>query len=747
MDHKETIQRLRTKWIRQSVGSFVLVLTGITLLCLLLINIWLPDDMHIVLVTVGIVFILATGLFYYRRQRRHITPINTARFINRNYEYLEESTELLLANETQLSLLEKLQRRRIAGRFQTIHSELRTPNVLKRSMAIFMLCLLMSVVLWFVILNNKLEHSNADASIGTEQSTREGDQTSWNKLPSIKRAMLTIRPPAYTRIKEHKTDDLHIKAPIGSMLFWEIEFTESIKSANLQLHNGNNIALVQRSKSNTYLASLELKAQGFYQLIFTSENDSIKQSDYYKMELINDTDPEIMVKDMPLFLRLDHDSLEMIKLSALISDDYGIRHARIIATVSKGSGESVKFREQKLNFDQSFANERSIQVTRDLSFKALGMEPGDELYFFLEAFDNRAPNPNRGRTEMYFIALKDTAEYVTIADGGLGVDLMPDYFRSQRQIIIDTEKLIADKHKISREEFKQRSNALGYDQKMLRLKYGQYLGEEAESGIAIDDAAEAQEETHDEAEETPDEHHHEHEEHSEQTDPDQENNEDELLAAYIHAHDTEEEFTYHAESIKQKLRKALAIMWDSELHLRLFDPNSALPYEYDALDLIKEIRMHARIYVQRIGFEPPPLKPHEKRLSGDLDEIQNLNTLSASEREEIFPYLKTTLLILEDLGNDHFKVTSEQQIILQKAGQELASEALKTPGKYLKTLMYLKQLSDNSIERNEVPEALKTIKNACLEIIPDNQPEPFMQHQNMDTLLRTYLKFLEENSN
>ena len=63
-------------------------------------------------------------------------------------------------------------------------------------------------------------------------------------------------------------------------------------------------------------------------------------------------------------------------------------------------------------------------------------------------------------------------------------------------------------------------------------------------------------------------------------------------------------------------------MWDAELHLRMGEPQKALPYEYQALKLIKEVQQASRVYVERVGFEPPEIKVAEKRLSGELDEIQ-----------------------------------------------------------------------------------------------------------------------------
>ena len=76
-----------------------------------------------------------------------------------------------------------------------------------------------------------------------------------------------------------------------------------------------------------------------------------------------------------------------------------------------------------------------------------------------------------------------------VAAEGTGVEdlvqkAMPAYFRSQRQIIIDAEALLKEKPKLAQEKFVQRSDNIGVDQRLLRLRYGQFLGEESE-GAAV----------------------------------------------------------------------------------------------------------------------------------------------------------------------------------------------------------------------------------------------------------------------
>ncbi len=183
-----------------------------------------------------------------------------------------------------------------------------------------------------------------------------------------------------------------------------------------------------------------------------------------------------------------------VTVEVLAGDDYGVGEAHLVATVAKGTGEAVKFREQTFPFDADTPapgdTPHGRRFTRTLDFSALGMEPGDELYFFVEAHDNRQPTPNRARSETRFLVLRGPEEHAATAGRGVsGINLVPAYFRSERQIIIDTEKLLADRPTLPDADFRQRANDLGVDQQILRLRYGQFLGEELE-GSAVNDHTE-----------------------------------------------------------------------------------------------------------------------------------------------------------------------------------------------------------------------------------------------------------------
>ena len=73
----------------------------------------------------------------------------------------------------------------------------------------------------------------------------------------------------------------------------------------------------------------------------------------------------------------------------------------------------------------------------------LGMEPGDELYFFVRASDNAEPpaplcsrRPTPCACPVWWRSDDETS--------ALPILVKPENLRSQRQIIIDTEQLVAD---------------------------------------------------------------------------------------------------------------------------------------------------------------------------------------------------------------------------------------------------------------------------------------------------------------
>jgi hypothetical protein len=318
-------------------------------------------------------------------------------------------------------------------------------------------------------------------------------------------------------------------------------------------------------KNGTYTGNSKLTSSGFYSFEFYDMQGNSYSSDLYQIDVLRDTGPKIEVKKIEQFTSFEYFDEKVLNFQTVVTDDYGIDNAYIIATVSKGSGESVKFREEKLQFTNSVKRgDKMSELDMKIDLDAMNMGPGDELYFYIESSDLKKPKPNISRSETLFAVIKDTTSYEFGIEGTLGVDQMPDYFRSQRQLIIDTEKLISERNSRTQKEFNFISNELGFDQKALRLKYAEFMGEETDSGLDIDAETDplAEDESNDDENEDPlAEFTHDHDNDNEHNLVDTNTQDDKEksknpLQEFTHDHGDPEMTTLFEESLKSKLRKA-----------------------------------------------------------------------------------------------------------------------------------------------------------------------------------------------
>jgi len=640
---------------------------------------------------------------------------------------LENSSSLLLTPEEELTLLAQIQQSKIAKTLKSHEKSIRIKNRLGLGALMTLCCLGLLVVGHYtgILENIKIENPQITEKEAIMVTALDTAMVAVFP-PKINKQSITIQYPAYTKKKRLVTSDMNIKALEGSTVKWAIGYDQKVKESLLQFGT-DEVAMQKRNDSYFSLTSPE--SSSFYNLKFSDTLGNRYISDLYALEVYKDEAPSITIAGLQQFTSFNFDGPQLLEFTANLKDDFGIADVAIIATVSKGAGESVKFREERLSFDTFFEKASKSSVLRKkLDLRTLKMEPGDELYFYVEATDVKTPKPNITRTETFFSVIKDTVTDGFAVEGTMGADLMPDYFRSQRQLIIDTEKLIANEATLEKKAYNFKSNELGFDQKALRIKYGAFMGDETEGPVTSttssietmdsEDPLASYSHRHDSdnehnlvAEEEHD-HGHDHEESDAQ--------EEDPLEAYVHNHEDPEASTLFAQSLKSKLKQAMAEMWDAELYLRLFEPEKSLPYQYKALKLIQEIKNSARIYVHRIGFDPPPIKEN-KRLSGETDEIKSFSKKEDIEKEVPYVFMNKAIERLEILRTKKISIQGTDREIFKKAGEELGALAIKEPSKHLKTLQGLKVLSE---ARASNEKDLKLVQKGLSQALPNRSAEP-----------------------
>ena len=592
---------------------------------------------------------------------------------------------LPLLDKPQLNIAEQLQLERLGERVRDI----RVPGVLFARAGQYGIGLLVALTVY--IGYPMLRH---DAVATPKERNLQPISKPENKPtvpPTFQSAAVRIQPPAYTRLPTTKSSDLNVVALVGSRLTWQIRFSD-VRNLSVRLVNGRGQELPFRESGSVFIHQDRLLNSGLYAIKAywhppTKRDSVVYQSDFYRLEATPDLAPKIEPRSKELYRFHYMNDPKILTVAAKISDDFSVANAFIVATVARGSGENVKFREVKMPLGPT--NFREAKLSKTLDLNALSFAPGDELYYYWAAFDNRQPEPNFTKSDTYFVVYKDTTQLEEGELATMAVNIMPEYFRSQRQIIIDTEKLIAKRKKMAAQSFKSTSNEIGFDQKVLRLRYGQFLGEEFETsaggghieptndngdplaGFVHDhDKGEGDEHEAGHKEEAhPEAHDHAHEQGSQS---DKQDPVAALMEQYVHAHDNAETNTFHEQSTRSLLKMALEQMWQSELHLRLYEPEKALPFEQKALEYLKLSQQKARSYVKKTGFDPPPIKEKELRLTGEL---KNVSPIFSQQRTVGQPLIGP--LVADVLGYlDGPALTQRQRLVVQQLGNVLANRVL-----------------------------------------------------------------------
>jgi hypothetical protein len=547
----------------------------------------------------------------------------------------------------------------------------------------------------FAVLINRIHYQwSGRANGGIETKLPAVNNVPEVVLPQVAWVRITITPPVYTHLEERTQGKFTLEVEEGATVSWKLKTNISTKDVSLLFNEQENVPLKASNKNKTeWLAQKAITKPGFYQVVIDG-----KRSDLYQLQVIKDNPAVIQIKTPKQYTYIDAGEKPEVNISATITDDYGVSDAAIFATIAKGSGEAVKFKEQKLTFDQSFGGQhRKYDLQKTVNLPALGLEPGDELYFYIQATDN---HQQQSRTDVYIVSIQDTAQLLSM-DGILsGVNIKPEYFRSERQIILDSQSLLKEKDSIGQQKFNDRSNDLGTDQKLLRLRYGKFLGEESENEIG--DPREAQK-------------------NQPPAGPKDFGNGAKILDEYTDKHDNAEDAQFFDPTVKAQLKATLTEMWKAELQLRLYNPANALPFEYKALRLLKDLQQKSRSYVAKTAYNPSPLKM-DKRLTGDLSAItQPAFHSDLHAADDQFNALKKSVGVLEQLkvspvlnGGDYHT--------LQSVNQQISAKATQQPAIYLGAARAMRRILSGNKANTSGDVAV--IEQAIQKILPANEPLP-----------------------
>lgn len=665
---------------------------------------------------------------------RRLGPAAVARQLDRRYPELEDSTGLLLQEAEQLPFLGQLQQQRMGQQLAalTATGAPLLPVSFKNSLLLSGLLLVGSGLAWWLPARRPAPASPAAVAV---HFAPDAGRPAPAAAPRITKVALLVTPPAYTRRAAFVPTAATFQCPQGAQVRWVVHVSRTTGAAPVLEIGSQKLTLRPTpGQANQFETTQLLNAATLYRLRYAGQT-----SDDYAIDVRPDQLPTIRVQTPKAYtLIAARGTRPEVPVQATLRDDYGLTHAELVITVAQGQGEAVKFHEVRRDLSAALGGQPGEATVRSvLDLPKLGLTYGDELYFYLQARDSHGQS---ARSDAFLVQWQDTAVAASAIDVGMGVNTAPAYFRSERQIIIDTEKLIADKPRLTAAEFSNRANALGFDQQSLRLRYGKFLGEEAEKGLGVTagpptadepaaptaDAPTADEKPTAHPAEAGD-HDDDHDHHPEA--PAGRNASataatDALMDPYMHKHDDSETADFLEPAVKAKLHAVLDEMWAAELRLRTGQPAAARPYEYRALRLLKQVQQQTRAYVKKAGFTPQPFPEATLRLTGELKGAaaprRQATVPAPSAQPAVRAALRWLALAQATPGQP---ARPADATTLEQAGTALAQAALQKPGLYLPALRALRQLAtDARASRAPCATCLPPAQHALADLLPAPVP-------------------------
>lgn len=403
-----------------------------------------------------------------------------------------------------------------------------------------------------------------------------------------------VVPPPYSGLSvEEVAGDAPLRVLAGSQIEVSVRARGPIDGATLSF---NGEASRMRSLGEgAFAGAFKADISGAFELRILGDEKRAPAPFVRAVETYPDAVPEVRLTE-PLgdqLLRAVPGGPIHVRWTA--RDDLGLASATLKYIKSRGEGDAAKFTSGELGqASVEAATAREWHGASSLDLARLDVRPGDTLVFWVEARDRNPSPANTGRSASLAISIAGP-EGVKLNLSDLRPSEIGRFLLSQRQIIINTEKLHNERARLAPEEIKRRANAIAADQREFKNSFNDYIriegaGEHDEpraGGAAESIEAQVQESV------------------EERIEP--------------HDHGIAEPPAGSPSSVRDMIY-AIRAMWDAEEALSLSDTAKALVYEREALTRLKRAQLATR-YVPPIVAQSKPIDL-KRRYAGELAEIR-----------------------------------------------------------------------------------------------------------------------------
>jgi hypothetical protein len=285
--------------------------------------------------------------------------------------------------------------------------------------------------------------------------------------PALVNAKWVVVPPAYLKMETIRHEGFgYFRAPEGSSISLELEVEEHPERVEAFIRSDDeNVTLVSKVP-HFFEYSRKLEDEWTGQIRLTDADEPDRDPVEYEEFIfapIPDEPPLVEITEPAKDLQLPAD--EPLVIEVFASDDHGIADVRIHIS---HAGE----KEEETLFVEPVEKEKSLSYILDLSERALAV--GDVLTYMALAMDNKEPEGQLARSEIYFIEILPPEGNTTDEEGeGEGEQKeipVRDFINKTKKIIRMTyDALLEDELEKEKRALAIGSDALGLKHEMTKV--------------------------------------------------------------------------------------------------------------------------------------------------------------------------------------------------------------------------------------------------------------------------------------
>jgi len=269
--------------------------------------------------------------------------------------------------------------------------------------------------------------------------------------PEIKELNITILPPDYTKIKaiEHNPGLIKIKALEGSLINIKAITNKILKKSEIVFSNNKIIDMDIKENNISSIFQISNNIEFEINCIDTQNNYSIPIK--YSIIKVDDLKPYIAINTPKNNFKIEQDYT--IPISIEVIDDFGIKNVFLNYYLAKPYylNQDTTLNKKPI-FISSSENKTTEYINHDWNLSNLNLGPGDEIFYWIEAYDNNdKTGPGIGKTEtlrayypdleeLYFEVEKEQENVIdTFEDMNESIDELKEIYEEISQDILKEE--------------------------------------------------------------------------------------------------------------------------------------------------------------------------------------------------------------------------------------------------------------------------------------------------------------------